>query len=131
MAELSSPRRGDCYWADLDPTEGHEQAGRRPVLVLSDDRYNERSGMIVMVPLTTRQKLSPPFSIDLGTLRKEFRASKSFALPAQVRALSVTRLVSLIARDRQKDVERCLDALLQICGRRPARSSPANEGGTP
>lgn len=131
MAELNSPRRGDCYWANLDPTEGHEQAGRRPVLVLSDDRYNRRSGMIVMVPLTTRQRLSPPFSIDLGTLRKEARSPKSFALPAQVRALSATRLGPLIARCREADVERCLEALLQICGRRPPRSSPANEGGAP
>lgn len=124
---MITPKRGDCYWADLDPTEGHEQAGRRPVLVLSDDRYNQRSGMIVMVPLTTRQKLSPPLSLDLGVVG----GKRAFALPAQVRALSATRLGRKLEGEREADVERCLDAVLQICGRRPPRSSPANEGGTP
>lgn len=124
---MTAPRQGECWWADLDPTEGHEQAGRRPVLVLSENRYNERSQMIVMVPLTTKGKRAPPFALDLGTLA----GSRSFALPAQVRAISTSRLLRRLDQDRQQDVERCLDALLEICGRRPPRGSPANEGGTP
>lgn len=41
--------RGDIYWADLDPTQGHEQAGRRPVMVLSQEVFNERSGTVIAV----------------------------------------------------------------------------------
>jgi mRNA interferase MazF len=110
---VKRPLRGDCFWADLDPTEGHEQAGRRPVLVLSENRYNERSGMIVMVPLTTRNKFSPPLSLDLGLVA----GTRAYALPAQARALSNTRLGKQIDQGRHEEVERCLDALLQICGR--------------
>ena len=49
-----------CYWANLNPTVGHEQAGRRPVLVVSDDRYNARSRMVLAMPLTSRDKLQAP-----------------------------------------------------------------------
>lgn len=119
------PRQGDCFWADLDPTEGHEQFGRRPVLVLSENRYNERSGMIFMMPLTTKDKLFPPFSLQLGIVG----GKKAFALPAQARALSATRLGGKIEQGRLKDVERCLDALLQICGRKMPPCAQ-NDGGT-
>lgn len=121
----SAPSRGDVFWADLDPTLGHEQAGRRPVLVVSDDRYNVRSGMLVMVPLTTKGRLPPPLALALGPLGGQ---KESFALPAQVRALSVRRLRQKIEGGRLADVERCLDALLQICGRLPPVVSSANDG---
>ncbi len=45
--------RGDIYWADLDPTVGHEQAGRRPVLILSRSAFNDRSGTVIAVALTS------------------------------------------------------------------------------
>ena len=121
-----APRRGDCYWATLDPTEGSEQAGHRPVLVLSINRYNDRRRMIVGVPLTTKNKLEPPMAIDLGPVA----GKRAFALPSQVRGMAQSRLGRLVERGREADVERCLDAFLEICGRRPPRSSPANEGGT-
>ena len=44
---------GDIYWADLDPTVGHEQAGRRPVLILSRPAFNDRSGTVIVVALTS------------------------------------------------------------------------------
>jgi len=61
--------------------EGHEQAGYRPVLVLSVNRYNDRRRMIVAVPLTTKDKLGAPLSLDLGTVE----GKRAFALPSQVR----------------------------------------------
>lgn len=50
-------RRGEVWWADLSPVRGHEQAGRRPVLIVSDDGFN-RSGldMAIVVPLTSAQR---------------------------------------------------------------------------
>lgn len=50
------PRHGDLVWLDFDPQSGHEQAGFRPALVLSADRYNTRSGLAVDCPITTQPK---------------------------------------------------------------------------
>ena len=47
--------RGDIYWADLDPTQGREQSGRRPILILSEDVFNARSGTIIAVALTSQE----------------------------------------------------------------------------
>jgi mRNA interferase MazF len=47
--------RGDIIWADLDPTLGHEQAGARPVLILSENIFNDRSGTVIAVVLTSQQ----------------------------------------------------------------------------
>src|SRR5690606_18884800 len=46
--------RGEIRWAQLDPTRGHEQSGRRPVLILSHDVFNERSGTVIAVALTSQ-----------------------------------------------------------------------------
>ena len=46
--------RGDILWADLDPVRGREQAGRRPVLVISQDVFNERSGTVIALALTSQ-----------------------------------------------------------------------------
>ncbi len=78
--------RGDIYWADLDPTLGHEQAGRRPVMVLSQDIFNERSGTVIAVALTSQpQKAGFPLSLELSvnTLPK-----KSWVKVGQIRTLS-------------------------------------------
>jgi mRNA interferase MazF len=48
--------RGDIVWADLSPARGHEQAGRRPVAVISADVFNERSGTVIAMALTSRQQ---------------------------------------------------------------------------
>lgn len=45
--------RGDILWADLNPTIGHEQSGKRPVLVLSNDVFNDRSGTVIAVAITS------------------------------------------------------------------------------
>ena len=55
MSEISSPRRGDIISVRFDPTEGSEQAGLRPALVISPDFINERAPVILVAPLTTRK----------------------------------------------------------------------------
>ena len=53
-------RRGEVWLAELDPTRGHEQAGTRPVLVVSDDAYNRsRTHLVVIVPITSRWRGMP------------------------------------------------------------------------
>ena len=53
------PERGDVVWINLDPQAGHEQAGVRPVLVLSPSAYNGRVGLMVCCPITTQSKGYP------------------------------------------------------------------------
>ncbi|PIR46705.1 MAG: hypothetical protein COV07_02910 [Candidatus Vogelbacteria bacterium CG10_big_fil_rev_8_21_14_0_10_45_14] len=53
------PDRGDVVWVSLDPVLGHEQSGRRPILVLSPSSYNEKAGLIFAVPITSKIKGYP------------------------------------------------------------------------
>ena len=60
MSSFEPPARGDIWLADLNPTRGHEQAGIRPVLVISADTFNSGpAGLVVVIPLTTRLRDVP------------------------------------------------------------------------
>src|SRR5438309_8857550 len=73
MSSVSLPQRGEVWLADLDPTFGHEQGGRRPVLVVSVDPFNAGpSGLVVVLPITSRVRPLPlyvPVSPPEGGLR--------------------------------------------------------------
>lgn len=60
------PDRGDVVWTDFDPQAGREQAGKRPALVLSSKAYNSKTGLAVMVPITSQVK-GYPFEVAIRT----------------------------------------------------------------
>ena len=62
--QLQAPNRGDLIWVSLNPQAGHEQAGRRPALVLSPVEYNNTVGLALMCPVTSRAK-GYPFEVAL------------------------------------------------------------------
>ena len=64
VATGTPPERGDLVWISLTPQAGHEQAGRRPALVVSPVEYNARVGLALMCPITTRVK-GYPFEVAL------------------------------------------------------------------
>ncbi len=64
VAEDYVPRRGDAVWLQFDPQTGHEQAGRRPALVLSPEAYNGRVGLAILCPITSQAK-GYPFEVVL------------------------------------------------------------------
>jgi len=64
VAKREAPDRGDIVWISLSPQAGHEQAGRRPVLVLSPEAYNEKVGLALCCPITHRRK-GYPFEVVL------------------------------------------------------------------
>ena len=64
VAEDYVPRRGDAVWLHFDPQTGHEQAGRRPALVLSPESYNGRVGLAILCPITSQVK-GYPFEVAL------------------------------------------------------------------
>ena len=58
--------RGDILWADLNPTRGNEQQGQRPVLILSHEVFNERSGTVIATALTSQEpKVGFPLVLEL------------------------------------------------------------------
>ena len=60
--------RGDIRWADLNPVRGHEQAGQRPVLILSPEVFNERSDTVIAMALTSQPQRAgfPPWLTQLS-----------------------------------------------------------------
>ncbi len=90
--QAAIPRRGEVWFADLSPTVGHEQAGRRPILIISADGYNRSgAGLVIALPLTS--KVRPllgrvPITPPEGGLKVA-----SDILCGQVRAVSGERLL--------------------------------------
>ena len=106
--------RGDIVWADLDPTLGTEQAGRRPVLVLSEDVFNDRSGCIIAVALTSQEPhVGFPLVLELSSARLPKR---SWVKISQIRTLSVKRLGQRIARATPEELALILQGLNEILG---------------
>lgn len=116
-------RRGEVRWAHLGPVVDHEQAGHRPVLIVSDDRYMASRKLAIVFPLTTSDRLQAPLAIELPSLV----GRRSFALPGQVRTLAVSRLGSVIGMAPRQEIDACLSAMLHLCGRLPARMAD-NDG---
>ena len=106
--------RGDVVWADLDPTRGHEQGGMRPVVVLSVDEFNTRSGTIIGLAVTSRpQRAGFPFVMELNSVALPKR---SWVKIGQVRTLSLDRVRNKIARVSNKELVQLLKGLNAILG---------------
>ena len=106
--------RGGIYWADLDPTRGREQAGSRPVLVLSHDVFNERSGTVIAVALTSRpQRAGFPLTLELPDLGLPKR---SWVKISQVRTLSVDRIGKQVGIVPENVLRRIVEGLVDLIG---------------
>ena len=106
--------RGEIRWADLNPVRGREQAGLRPVLVLSHDVFNERSGTVIAMALTGQlQRAGFPLTLELG-LRG--LPQKSWLKISQVRTLSVARIGKRIGKASPEEIERAVAGLNEIIG---------------
>ncbi len=99
-------------WAELDPTQGREQAGRRPVLVISHDIFNERSGTVIAMAITSQpQKAGFPLTVELmsGSL-----PNCSWVKVGQIRTLSLERLGKRIGRVTPEELLRIVEGLNEI-----------------
>lgn len=106
--------RGDVVWADLDPSVGREQAGRRPVVVISQDVFNETSGTVIAMAITSQpQRAGFPLTIELtsGDLPKQ-----SWVKISQIRTLSMQRLVVRVGRVSREQLDQLVDGLNEIVG---------------
>jgi mRNA interferase MazF len=106
--------RGEIYWANLDPTQGHEQAGYRPVLILSHDVFNERSGTVIAMALTSQaQKAGFPLTLELSSASLP---KQSWVKISQIRTLSVARLGDRIGQATPEEVVLVIEGLNEIIG---------------
>lgn len=106
--------RGDIYWADLNPVKGSEQAGLRPVVILSRDAFNRRSGTVIAVAITSQpQQAGFPLTLELTAPRLP---KKSWVKISQIRTLSVERLGKKIGGVSPEELERIVEGLNEIVG---------------
>ncbi len=104
--------RGEIYWANLNPTIGHEQAGLRPVLILSRDIFNRHSGTVIAVAITSQpQKAGFPLTLELSSTKLP---KKSWAKISQIRTLSTKRLGKKIGKATDKEMALVVEGLNEI-----------------
>lgn len=104
------PEAGDIVWIDLDPTKGHEQRGRRPVLVVSPKSYNQ-GGLMAACPMTTHIKQNP-FEVLMSNSDEN-----SVALANHVRTLDWReRGVELIGHATDDELDQTRDLIAAVLG---------------
>lgn len=106
--------RGDVFWADLDPTRGHEQGGQRPVVILSEDVFNARSGTVIALAVTSQpQRAGFPLTLELTSVQLPMR---SWVKISQIRTLSVQRLGKKAGHVAPEELDRLIEGLNEIIG---------------
>jgi mRNA interferase MazF len=106
--------RGDIYWADLSSVIGSEQGGLRPVLILSHNVFNERSGTVIAVALTSQpQKAGYPLTFELGSSKLP---KKSWVKISQIRTLSIKRIRRKISKASDEELATIVEGLNEIIG---------------
>jgi mRNA interferase MazF len=106
--------RGDIFWAELNPAVGHEQGGQRPVVILSHDVFNDRSGIVIAIALTSQEpRAGFPLTLEITTAKLPKR---SWARIGQIRTLSVERLGKRLGRIAPEELDRIVEGLNEIIG---------------
>lgn len=106
--------RGDIFWADLNPTKGNEQAGHRPVLIISHNVFNERSGTVIAMALTSQpQRAGFPLTLEL---ERKGLPKKSWIKISQIRTLSTQRIEKRLGRVSPEELALVIDGLNEIVG---------------
>jgi mRNA interferase MazF len=106
--------RGEIRWADLNPTRGREQGGQRPVLILSQDVFNDRSGTVIAVALTSQpQRAGFPLTLELQTKRLP---KQSWVKISQIRTLAVERIGQRLGKVSPEELTQVIEGLNEIIG---------------
>ena len=104
--------RGDIHWADLNPVIGSEQGGLRPVLILSHNIFNDRSGTVIAVAITSQsQRAGFPLTLELPDTKLP---KKSWAKISQIRTLSIKKIGKKIASASVEELVSIIDGLNEI-----------------
>jgi mRNA interferase MazF len=104
--------RGEIFWADLNPVKGQEQAGLRPALILSNDIFNEKSGTVIALAITSQpQKAGFPLTYELAGSQLPKR---SWVKISQIRTLSIERVGREIGRVNPEEIDTIIEGLNEI-----------------
>lgn len=106
--------RGDIRWADLNPVRGSEQGGLRPVLILSQDVFNTRSGTVIALAITGQpQRAGFPLTLELSS---PALPKQSWVKISQIRILAVERIGKKMAEASPEELAQVLEGLNEILG---------------
>jgi len=106
--------RGNIHWADLNPVIGSEQGGLRPVLILSQNIFNERSGTVIAVAITSQpQRAGFPLTLELSESKLP---KQSWVKISQIRTLSVKRIRNKLAKASDEELALIIEGLNEIIG---------------
>lgn len=105
--------RGDIVWADLNPVRGSEQAGLRPVVILSHDVFNERSGTVIAMAITS-QPQQAGFPLTFHVPESIGLPKQSWVKISQIRTLSVERVGEKIGTLDSEMVDTLVEGLNEI-----------------
>jgi mRNA interferase MazF len=106
--------RGEVYWADLNPVRGREQAGLRPVLILSHDLFNRKSETVIAMAITSQaQKAGFPLTMALPP---DTMPKPSWVKISQIRTISIDRLGKRIVALGPEMLDQLVDGLLELIG---------------
>ena len=106
--------RGDVIWADLNPARGSEQVGVRPVVIISEDVFNARSGTVIALAITSQpQRAGFPFTLELTSVKLPKR---SWVKISQIRTLSVQRLGRKLGQVSPEELVQLVEGLNEIVG---------------
>jgi mRNA interferase MazF len=106
--------RGEIRWADLNPVRGNEQARLRPVLIVSHDIFNDRSGTVIAVAITSQpQRAGFPLTLELSS--KDLPKT-SWAKISQIRTLAVERIGKRLGRATPEELAQVIEGLNEIIG---------------
>jgi mRNA interferase MazF len=106
--------RGEIRWADLNPTRRNEKAGMRPVLILSQDVFNERSGTVIAMAITSQpQRAGFPLTLELES---KGLAKRSWVKISQIRTLAVERIKRRLGSAEPEEMAQIIEGLNEIIG---------------
>lgn len=106
--------RGDLLWAELNPVLGSEQGGSRPVVVVSHDIFNERSGTVIALAVTSQEpRAGFPLTLEIRSAKLPKR---SWVKISQIRTLSTERLGRRLGRLSPEELGKVVEGLNEIVG---------------
>ena len=106
--------RGEIRWADLNPVRGREQAGFRPILILSHDVFNMRSGTVIAMAITSQpQRAGFPLTLELDSTALP---KHSWVKISQIRTLSIERVGKTIGAATPEQLDQVIEGLNEIIG---------------
>ncbi len=104
--------RGEIRWANLNPTKGREQSGYRPVLILSQDIFNSKSGTVIAMALTSQpQRAEYPLTLEMVS---PDLPKKSWIKISQIRTLSIDRIGEKIVEATPEELNLAVEGLIKL-----------------